>query len=341
MKKINLYVFIQIIKSCTLIFFIFVSIAWLMQISRLFSIMNTFQVDFISILFLSFYLIPNLINILLPFIIIFGLILAFIKFDKDKEIIAMFSLGLSINEIKKPLTTVGFLFIIFYIILNFFISPYIYQKYKEKEFQLRSAVNINDITLSNFLKIDNIILDFKKTNKKFEDIFINFNNKDNIENIIFANKGEIKKENEKIIFNLIDGFKLSILENSNEKLEFENYKLEFETGSNKINYQIFDRNSQTIFELIKNKNIGMIVERFFDFLVVFIIIILFYRYNINNNLFKMREIFIFLMLSIFLCIGQNIIKNIELKIIMSLMLNTLNILSVIIFLIYNKINNYE
>ena len=278
---------------------------------------------------------------MLPFIIIFGLILAFIKFDKDKELIAIFSLGLSINEIKKPLVTIGFMFIVFYIILNFFISPYIYQKYKEKEFQLRSTVNINDITLSNFLKIDNIILDFKKNNKKFEDIFINFINEDKIENIIFADKGEIKKEDEKIIFNLIDGFKLSILENSNEKLEFQNYKLEFQTGSKKNNYRIFDRNSQTIFELIQNKNTGMIIERIFDFFVLLIIMILFYQYNINKNQFKIREIFIFLILSIFICVGHNIIKNIELQLTISLILNLLNIFSVIIFLTYNNFKKHE
>ena len=79
MKKINLYIFIQIIKSCTLVFFIFVSIAWLLQISRLFSIMNNLNIDFLNIIHLSSYLVPNLFNITLPFIVMFGLILTFIK----------------------------------------------------------------------------------------------------------------------------------------------------------------------------------------------------------------------------------------------------------------------
>ena len=45
MNRINLYIFSQIVKSCTLVFFIFVTIAWLMQISRLFSIMNKMFFD--------------------------------------------------------------------------------------------------------------------------------------------------------------------------------------------------------------------------------------------------------------------------------------------------------
>ena len=103
MNKINLYIFNQIVKSCTLVFFIFVSIAWLMQISRIFSFMSNLNIEFLDIFSLSIWLIPNLTNITLPFIIIFGLVLTFLKFERDKEIIAIYSLGLSTSEIKKPL----------------------------------------------------------------------------------------------------------------------------------------------------------------------------------------------------------------------------------------------
>ena len=103
MNKINLYIFSQIVKSCTLVFFIFVSIAWLMQISRIFTMMSNLNIQFLDILSLSMWLIPNLTNVTLPFIIIFGLVLAFLKFERDKEIIAIYSLGLSISEIKKPI----------------------------------------------------------------------------------------------------------------------------------------------------------------------------------------------------------------------------------------------
>ena len=169
MKKINLYVFNQIIKSCTLVFFIFISIAWLLQISRLFSYLNNLQIDFVKVLFLSFFLIPNLINVTLPFIIIFGLIIAFIKFDKDKEIIAIFSLGLSIKEIIKPFFLISIITIFLYLFLNLFFSPYIYDKYKQKEFDLRNSINLDNINISNFIQLDeNLILDFTKKEDVFE-----------------------------------------------------------------------------------------------------------------------------------------------------------------------------
>ena len=135
MTKLNWYIFMQIFKSCTLIFFIFISIAWLTQISRLFTIMNNLQIEFYRIISLSTYIIPNLANITLPFILIFGLLLTFIKLDKDKEIITIYSLGLSLKQITKPLLLTSIFFIIVYLLLNFFLSPLIYEKYKKKEFE--------------------------------------------------------------------------------------------------------------------------------------------------------------------------------------------------------------
>ena len=119
MNKINLYVFSQIVKSCTLVFFIFVSIAWLMQLSRLFSIMNNLQIKFLNIFELSMWLIPNLTNVTLPFILVFGLVLAFLKLERDREIVAIYSLGLSLKEIRKPLILIISLSIVVHILLNF------------------------------------------------------------------------------------------------------------------------------------------------------------------------------------------------------------------------------
>ena len=62
MNKINLYIFNQIVKSCTLVFFIFTSIAWLLQITRLFSYLTSFNLGFNKILYLSLFIIPNLIK---------------------------------------------------------------------------------------------------------------------------------------------------------------------------------------------------------------------------------------------------------------------------------------
>jgi len=334
MKKINLYVFIQIIKSCTLVFFIFISIAWLLQISRLFSYLNNLQIDFVNVLFLSVFLIPNLINVTLPFIIIFGLIIAFIKFDKDKEIIAIFSLGLSIKEILKPFFLISIITIFLYLFLNLFFSPYIYDKYKQKEFDLRNSINLDNINISNFIQLDeNLILDFSKKEDVFEDVFIRFIGEN--ENIVFAKKARIIKEPKKFIFNLSEGFKLSFINNKIEKLEFENYKLNFPL-KNENNYNNYDKNTLTLFNLIKYKDYKSMIERMFDTLILLTVIIFFYFNNIKDNKFSINHIFIYLFFSILIIIFQNIIKNLDFSLQFSFLLNIINFSIIYLFMLINK-----
>ena len=87
--KINIYLFLQISRYFFLILFIFVSVAWLLQITRLFTITNFMHIEFLDIILLSFYLIPNIISVIAPFILIFGLLLCFVKLNKDNELIAI------------------------------------------------------------------------------------------------------------------------------------------------------------------------------------------------------------------------------------------------------------
>ena len=72
--KIKIYLFSQIFKYFILILFIFLSITWLLQITRLFTITNFVHIKVLDVLILSMYLIPNLITVILPFILIFGLL---------------------------------------------------------------------------------------------------------------------------------------------------------------------------------------------------------------------------------------------------------------------------
>tara|TARA_B100000989_G_scaffold288767_1_gene259837 strand:+ start:635 stop:1654 length:1020 start_codon:yes stop_codon:yes gene_type:complete len=308
-NKINLYIFNQILKSCLLIFFIFISIAWLLQITRLFTLTNLIQIDVLNIINLSFFLIPNLLSVILPFIIIFGILLCFIKLNNDKEIIAIFTLGLQLNPIKYSLCFFSIIITILYIFLNFYISPKVYEIYKFKEFELRNTIDFNKMVSTNFLKINKkTTVDFKKNNSNFEDIFINFI--DTEENFIFAKKGNIINENNNFIFQLSDGFKLSINENVNqiEKLEFKNYVIELSNDSDK-KFNNYDRNSLTIFDDIKNKDLLNIAYKIFDILLCLIIIFIFYKNNIVNNNFSIKNNLYFIIFSIVLLLINQLIKN--------------------------------
>ncbi len=312
-KKINLYVFIQILKSCTLVFFIFLSISWLLQLTRLLTLTNLIQIDIFSVILLSTFLIPNLLTVIIPFIVIFGVLLCFIKLNRDKEIIAIYSLGLQLKPIKYSLILFSLILVIIYILLNFYISPKIYEKYKLREFELRNTINFDKMLVSNFLKLNkNTTVDFKKNKNLYEDIFISF--KEDTENLIYAKKGVIKNNFNNYIFQLNQGFKLSINEkNEIEKLEFENYILKI-NNENSIKFNNYDRNTFTIFDDFQNSNYLNISYKFIDIIIIILIIYFFYRNNIVTFNLNLKNNIFFIIFSVLVLILNQLAKNSELEI---------------------------
>jgi lipopolysaccharide export LptBFGC system permease protein LptF len=329
MNKINKYIFIEIIKGCLLIFFIFLSIAWLLQFTRLISLTNMMQIDIITILYLSLFLIPNLITIIIPFVIIFGLIITFLKLYKDKEIISIYSLGLNLTSVKKPLLAFTLIIFSLIILFNFFISPKIYKQYKVKEFEIRNKINFDKILVSNFIKInENTFLDFENNEKNFEEVFIKFT--EGNDNLIYAQNAEIIQKDDKFIFNLINGFKITTInEKKIEKLEFGNYKLEI-NDNNYEKFDNFDKNTLSIFDDIKNKNYINISYKLVDSIIIIIIVFLFYLNNIKNYNFYFSNILIYIFFASLILILNELIKNFELNILTYLLLNFISILLVII-----------
>ena len=180
------------------------------------------------------------------------------------------------------------------------------------------------------MKIQLLIL--KKNKKDFNDIFINYT--DNKENIIYAKKGSIKKEKNKYIFNLNDGFKLTLLENGDiEKLEFEIYNLQFEDKDFK-EYNNFDKNTSNFLEDILFKDYLNLSYKFFDSLIFIIIFYFFYFYNLKKYKFEISNILFFISLSSTILIINQIIKNLNSSLIFYLLFTTSYLLLFFIIFYY-------
>ncbi len=310
MNRIEFYIFTNILKSCLLVFFIFISISWLLQLTRLFTLSNFIQIDILSIIYLSLFLIPNLISVILHSFDIWYFAM-FLKLYKDREIIAIFSLGLKLKSIKYSLLFFTIFIVFINLLISFYLSPRIYEEYKIREFELRNTINFDKMILSNFLKINkNTTIDFKKNNNLYEDIFINYI--DEKENLIFAKKGIIKNINNKFVFQLNEGFKLSINENDEiEKLEFVDYILKIDNERNN-QFNNYDSNTLTIFDDIKTKNYRNIFYKIIDTLIILFIVLAYYYNNILGVKFDIKNNIFFVFLSIALLIVNQFFKNSEL-----------------------------
>ena len=287
-RKINTYLFLQISRYFFLILFIFLSVAWLLQITRLLTITNFMHIEFLDVIFLSFYLIPNIISVIAPFILIFGLLLCFVRLNKDNELIAILSLGDGLKPFRNTLFFFSFIMIFIFILLNFYFAPIFYKQYKIHENELRNTLDFDNMMFSNFLNLNNTtILDFKKNKSEYMDIFISF--KDTKENIVYAKKGNIFNENNQYKFQLSDGFKISVDEaNQIEKLEFLNYVLKIDKR-NITKGAIIDQNTFTILDDLKNGNNLNIVFKIIDIFLIIFVIFFFYKNNLKKINFKFNN----------------------------------------------------
>ena len=311
--KIKIYLFSQITKYFILILFIFLSVAWLLQVTRLFTITNFLHIEVLDILLLSLYLIPNLITVVLPFILIFGLLLCFIKLKKDNELIAILSHGFGLKPFKVILASFCLIIILLFSLLNFYIAPKVYEIYKIKELELRNTLDFNKMAFSNFLNLNKTtILDFNKKNNQYEEIFIKYD--DGKENIVYAKRGDIVSINNKYNFRLTDGFKISINKDQQiEKLEFLNYILKID-HKNINNTEVNDKNTLTIFDDYKTKNYLNISYKFLDIILIIFIIFFFYKNNLRDINFNTFNNIYFSCSCICILIFNQILKNSEITI---------------------------
>ncbi len=310
LSKINFYLFNQICKYFFLVLFIFLSVAWLLQITRLFTITNFMHIKIYDVILLSFYLIPNIISVITPFILIFGLLLCFIKLNRDNELIAMLSLGVGLKPFRNTLFFFSIIITILFTSLNSYLAPKIYKHYKIQEYDLRNKIDFENISFSNFLNLnETTIIDFKKKNNEYQDILISFN--DDKENIIYAKKGNIFSKNNEFNFQLTDGIKISIDQDRQiEKLEFLNYLLKIE-NKNINNGEIVDKNTFTILDDFKNGDSLNISLKVLDVILIFLIIYLFYYNNIKRINFNSNNNIYFCAICISILIVNQILKNSE------------------------------
>lgn len=311
-SKINIYLLAQITKYLFLILFIFLSVSWLLQLTRLFTITNFMHIQILDIVLLSLYLIPNIITVITPFILIFGLLLCFIKLNKDNELIAILSLGAGLNPFRKTLIFFSIIIIFVFSLLNLFLAPIVYKQYKLQEYELRNTLDFKSMAYSNFLNLNSsTILDFKKNNNAYNDILISFT--DEKENIVYAEKGDIVSKDNEYNFQLTNGFKISIDENKQiEKLEFRNYILKIE-NKNSPSGNIVDKNTLTIFEDIKLGNNLNITYKIFDVFLILFIFFLFYKNNLKKINFTLNNNIYFSIVCVSILIINQILKNSEIQ----------------------------
>lgn len=144
------------------------------------------------IIFLSF---PYILTTTIPMAIFFGVLLSISKLQSQNEIFAFFSLGFSKNIFFKQIFRISLFFLLIHIIISFFILPKANRTLVHYRIQLLQSGLSKSIEPRTFLKAFPqkviYIKNLKNEKRDWEGIFLADYSQANIEQYIYAKKGEL------------------------------------------------------------------------------------------------------------------------------------------------------
>ena len=230
-NKIYKYFFTEIFKSFITILFALSAIAWTVRAVNFLDLVVENGHSISTYLFFSFLNITNIMTKFIPLSFLLALALSIIKFEKQNELIALWSMGLNKIKVANLFFLISFLFLLIQLCFATFITPSSLNKSRELVRQsdfdsISSIIKVNDF--SDSFKNITFFVEKKNMNNEMENIFIRdesgtFKNivadKNEASNTtILAKKGYIN--NKKLI--LIDGIIQS--ENKDGELNDVNFK---------------------------------------------------------------------------------------------------------------------
>ena len=309
MKKIEIYLLKQILKSFFLIFFIFIGISWLLQTTRLLNLIVVNKIPIFRVFVLSINIIPNTAVSILPIIIFLSIIFTCFKLNRDKELIAIYVLGSNRSEVMKPFIIFSIITFFLSLLLSLYISPHSYETFKKDEFDLRTNLDIENLGLNNFYDFNNeIIINFEKEEDTFTNLFIFQTSPKN--NIILANKSEMDLDKNRLYLKLYDGFKAEIKETSNEILVYDKYNFDLNLDNNEI-YNNSDINTHNINKLFKDRNFYIINQRIVDSFLLLALIFIITNHLLINLKFDLLNLSLMIIISILIIFFDNILGNLS------------------------------
>ena len=230
-NKIYNYLTVEIIKNFVIVLFTFSAIAWVVRAVNFLDLMV--EDGYNSIIYFKYSIlnITAIVTRFIPLAFLLSLTISIIKFERQKELIILWTFGLNKIKITNIFLLIAFGVTLLQLILSLFVNPYLLNKSRSllknsEELQINSILRSNDF--SDTFKGLTFYIERKNTNKELINIFIkdtggNLNTVlDEVgksqDSTIIAKKGFISKK--KLI--LFDG----VLQVLNEKNEFRNIKFE-------------------------------------------------------------------------------------------------------------------
>jgi len=202
-------------------FFLIISLVYLVKIS---SLTAQIQIDFLELLLLYSYSLPNIVFYTIPLSFIAAVANTLMKLSQDNELIALYALGLKAKKILRSILLLGILFSILLSAISFLgipMSKQLYNAFKEKK---KAEATLNIIPGKLGQKFGQYYIYVKEKDEKnglFHDMVIYNRTKKDEEQFFSSKKGQLNRDKQVASLLLKDGYGYTY---TNEKLQQAKYK---------------------------------------------------------------------------------------------------------------------
>ena len=295
--KIKNYIILNQTKYIVLILSTFLLIIWLAQIIKFLDFGNSVSIQLYKVIEITSYLIPNLINTILPIIIFISSCFYNRHLNSTNEI-TIISLYLSPRDIFKYSTLLYLAFISFYIANGEIMSVESYNKFKVKEIEFRNNFKIQSINNNQITIPEKINLFYESKNKEDGSLqnVITFIIEEEL--VIKSTEVQINRNNQQINFTFLDGNRIVAKRDEKSFTKFD--KIEYTIKQNKVHKISLGKENFNTINLLRSKDDGFIksAHRKIIDLLFFIIILISSVKIIFLNQKEVNTIFNYLILLI-------------------------------------------
>ncbi len=155
MKKLSRYIFSQLFFTVLSATLLLTSVLWLAQSLKYIDFIANKGIPISLFCEMIFYLLPNLIVIVLPIAVLIGIIFIYNKLISDHELAVMQASGIGYWQLAKPAILVSILFSIVVYCFSSYLLPLSFRKYRDITVSLREKSLISLLQVGEFNSFGN------------------------------------------------------------------------------------------------------------------------------------------------------------------------------------------
>ena len=199
-----------LLYSFCVITFSIVGISWIIQSIRYLDIILSRGARILDFIELTIYLIPFLLFIILPISLFFTIYYTYKKLSHDKEIIALYSFGISRIKIIKTLLLFSVCVVLLHYVVSVYLLPMSTYKFRNLKLNIDHNSIINLLQFNTFISVNNLTLYIEKkgADNLLQNIFIYNLKSPEKDDTFIAHSGKLHTTNLGLQLTLYNGSKL-------------------------------------------------------------------------------------------------------------------------------------